>query len=243
MKLIKDLIIKKLRSLFGILYYAVPAEVRDNTGNSIYFTLKKEMNQEILDSLYQPIKKSIKFFKAEDIRCYAINLAKDNEALLKKNSEYFYLEFGVHTGGSANFFSKGIDKLYAFDSFEGIPSDWEGRLPKGSLNLNKKLPKLRKNVVPVVGWVEDNIDKFLNKYNPKINFVHFDMDVYDSTKFTLAKIKPYLTKGAIIIFDEYYNYINWKAGEYKAFTEIFEPNEYTYKAFNIKGKQAIIQFN
>ena len=243
MNLIKKILIKKLKSLVSILYYAIPIEVRENTGNSIYISLKKEQNDEILELLYEPIKKSIKFFKFVDIRRYAIDLAKDNEAILKKEGDYFYLEFGVHTGGSANFFSKGIDKLYAFDSFEGLPSDWEGRLPKGSLNLNKKLPKLRKNVIPVIGWVEDNIDNFLNKYNPKINFVHFDMDVYDSTKFTLAKIKPYLTKGAIMIFDEYYNYINWKEGEYKAFTEIFEPNEYTYKAFNIKGKQVVIQIN
>ena len=31
--------------------------------------------------------------------------------------------------------------------------------------------------------------------------------------------------------------------EYKAFSEFFETYEYTYKAFNIKGKQTIVQIN
>ena len=112
-------------------------------------------------------------------------------------------------------------------------------MAKGSMNLNKKLPKLRNNIIPA--YMEDTIDNFLKNNNPKINFVHFDMDVYESTKFTLQKIKPYLTKGSILLFDEYYNYINWKEGEYKAFTELFEQDEFKYKAFNIKGKQTLIQ--
>ena len=57
---------------------------------------------------------------------------------------------------------------------------------------NKKTLKLNSNVEPIVGWVEDTLDDFLIKYNPKINFVHMDMDTYSSTKFTLEKIKPYL---------------------------------------------------
>ena len=44
-------------------------------------------------------------------------------------------------------------------------------------------------------------------------------------------IKPYLQKGSIILFDEFYGYPNWQLYEYKAFTEEFNPNEYKYIAF------------
>ena len=68
-----------------------------------------------------------------------------------------------------------------------------------------------------------------------------DLDLYGSTKFTLERIKPYLVKGSIILFDELYNYINWKEGEYKALKEIFKDYEYVFKSFNVNHEQAVIQ--
>ncbi len=243
MNYLKKLIAIFLINLSKAIYYAIPKELLDFSDNSISKTLQKELNQETIDLLYTPIKKAIKFNTKEEIRGMAINLAIENESNLEKGYEYFYLEFGVYKGDSANFFAKKVKKIYAFDSFQGLRSDWEGALPKGTFNLNKKIPKLKRNVIPVVGWAEDTIENFLITNSPKINFVHFDMDLYDSTKFTLKVIKPYLTKGAVLLFDEYFNFINWKEGEYKAFTELFNEDEYTYKAFNIKGKQTLIQLN
>jgi hypothetical protein len=107
--------------------------------------------------------------------------------------------------------------------------------------LNKKIPRLNSNVTPIVGWVEDTLDDFLKQHNPKINFVHLDMDTYKSTKFTLEKLKPYLVKNAIILFDELYNYVGWEDGEYKALNEVFKENEFEYKAFTIHTDKAVIQ--
>lgn len=53
-----------------------------------------------------------------------------------------------------------------------------------------------------------------------------DLDTYDLTKFVLKKIKPYLSKNSIILFDQIYNYSGWRAGEHKALTEVFKANEY-----------------
>ena len=92
-----------------------------------------------------------------------------------------------------------------------------------------------------MGYVEDTLDDFLKKHKPNINFVHLDMDLYNATKFTLEKIKPFLNKGCVIIFDELYNHINWKEGEYKSLLETFENFEYDYKAFNLNGGQVVIQ--
>ena len=62
-----------------------------------------------------------------------------------------------------------------------------------------------------------------------------------STKFTLEKLKPYLVKNAIILFDELYNYVGWEHGEYKALKEIFNDNEFQYKAFRIDFYRSVIQ--
>ena len=67
------------------------------------------------------------------------------------------------------------------------------------------------------------------------------MDTYSPTRFTLEKIKPYLVKNSIIIFDEYYNYEGWKEGEFKALKEVFSENEFKYNAFNVVSEQCVIQ--
>ena len=87
----------------------------------------------------------------------------------------------------------------------------------------------------------DTLENFLKEHNPKVNFVHLDMDTYSPTKFTLEKLKPYLIKDAIIVFDELYNYIGWQNGEYKALVEVFQEHEFEYKAFNIDARQCVIQ--
>ena len=67
------------------------------------------------------------------------------------------------------------------------------------------------------------------------------MDNYVPTKFVLKKIKPYLVKNSILIFDELYNYPGWKNGEFKALKEEFKEDDFKYKAFNLYGKQCVIQ--
>ncbi len=204
--------------------------------------LKNKMEDNLVDETFQNfkehLKKSLIFDNVEKIREYAIEASLIND----KNKEYYYLEFGTFEGTSANFFSKYINKLYVFDSFEGLKEDWAGTAgSKGTFSLAKKIPKLNSNVEPIVGWVEDSLDDFLKKHNPKVNFVHLDMDTYGSTKFTLEKLKPYLVKNAIIIFDELYNYIGWEHGEYKALKEVFKDEEFEYKAFMINSEQSVIK--
>ena len=225
--------------IFKIILLITPREFRKSEFNS---KLVSKINDNLVDETFSHFKDKIKTslltYGATQSRQYSIQTSLLND----KKKEYFYLEFGVFKGTSANFFSKYVKKLYCFDSFEGLREDWVGKSQlKGHFNLNKKVPKLNSNVEPVVGWVEDTLEHFLKKHNPKINFVHMDMDTYSPTRFTLEKIKPYLVKNAIIHFDELYNYIGWENGEYKALKEIFNENEFEYKMFNIQGKQSAIQ--
>ena len=228
-----------LKKISRIIFWIIPDEFKKDTLlSSLDKKLKNNLTEETLKNFIEHFKKSTVYRDVWKIREYAIKTSLLND----KNKEYYYLEFGVWKGKTANFFSKYVKKLYVFDSFEGLSEDWVGtRHMKGAFNLNKKIPKLNSNVEPIVGWVENTLEDFLKKHNPKINFVHLDMDTYSPTKFTLEKLKPYLVKNAIIIFDEFYNYIGWENGEYKALKEVFDENEFEYKAFTINSEQVVIQ--
>lgn len=237
MEKLKKILFLFLKKISRIIYWIIPIELKPNldlTDKIVDYTKNKSF-----EVFKEDLKKSVLFNDYEKIRKYSIETALQNDQNLEKN----YLEFGVFTGTSANFFSKFVKKLYVFDSFEGLKDDWGGVInhPKGYYDLKKKLPKLNANVEPVVGWVEDTLEEFLKKNNKEINFVHIDLDTYESTLFVLKKIKPLLSKNAIIIFDELYNYFGFEYGEYKALKEAFNDNEYIYKAFMINGPKVVVQ--
>ena len=169
------------------------------------------------------------FDQLEDIHNYIITQL-DTEGLL--------LEFGVYSARSIKRFSKQLvnlnDKriIYGFDSFQGIEEDWHRFPAKLKSSFKIAPPKVPSNVKLVIGKVQETFENFLNQHqNEKIAFMHLDMDTYTPTKYVLNKIKPLLTKGSIILFDEFYGFPNWKSNEYKAFTEVFDENEYKYLAF------------
>lgn len=235
MKKITKFILKKISR---IIFWIIPEELKTNPSSRLISKLNNNLTNETFIHFEEHFNKSVLINDGWQIKKYAIQ----NSLLNDENKEYYYLEFGVWKGESSNFFSKFVNKLYSFDSFEGLKEDWIGNSkPKGFFNLNKKIPKLNSNVEPIIGWVEDTLDIFLKKHNPKINFVHLDMDTYSPTKFTLEKLKPYLVKNAILIFDELYNYSGWKNGEFKALKEVFKEDEFEYKAFNLDSTQCVIQ--
>ena len=238
----KKILLKILYSFSKVIFAITPKEFYKNQNS---MTLKSKIVEDLTKETYEYFKEyfkvSLLFENTAQIRQYAI------EASLRNcDKDFYFLEFGVWHGESANFFSRFVNKLYAFDSFEGLEEDWIGTYAtKGEFNLNKKIPKLNSNVEPVVGLVEDTLDIFLEKHNPKVKFLHMDMDTYKPTKYVLEKIKPYLVKDAIILFDEFFNYVGWKSGEFKAFIEVFDSKDYQYQAFTIlesnKHSQVVIK--
>ena len=216
--------------------FLIPTELQKKS--KLENKIDENLVEETFQNFKEHFKKSVLFKDISQIREYAIKTSLLND----KQKDYYYLEFGVFKGTSTNFFSKYVNKFYAFDSFEGLKEDWIGTGDaKGSFNLDKQIPKLDTNVEPIIGWVENTLEDFLKKHNPKINFVHLDMDTYNPTKYTLEKLKPYLVKNAIIIFDELYNFIGWEQGEHKALKEVFNEDEFEYKGFNIKKAQVVIE--
>ncbi|MBD2864789.1 hypothetical protein IDH45_22670 [Paenibacillus sp. IB182363] len=58
-----------------------------------------------------------------------------------------------------------------------------------------------------------------------------DCDIYSSTVTIFENLHRFLGSGSVIIFDEYFNYPNWKEHEYKAFKEYCEKYNVLYKYF------------
>lgn len=78
---------------------------------------------------------------------------------------------------------------------------------------------LNKNVDIIKGDILNTLDKYLEE-NPhlKIALLHIDVDLYEPTKYILEKLYDRVTKGGIIIFDDYGAF----AGTNKAVDDFFE---------------------
>jgi hypothetical protein len=146
------------------------------------------------------------------------------------------LEFGVYQGGTINFMAEQFPNqtLYGFDSFEGLPEDWNISY-KEKFNKHKKgyfavdeLPEVKDNVTLVKGFFDTSLPKWLevNKINA-IKLLHVDSDLYSSAKTIFDNLNEFIIPGTVIVFDEFYpwgrkRYETWEEHEYKALCEWVE---------------------
>ena len=233
------------KSIEFIIVYSKPILQRKFS----YYKVRKAYDyfaEEEIKSSYEHFKKF--FYNAVFLDYRPLQEHALRKSLENHEKDFFYLEFGVHQGWSLNFLSSILKKkninIYGFDSFEGLKEDWFGNLnsQKGILNLEGKIPKLNSNCIPIKGWVQDTVPNFIKEHQKlKINFLHMDLDTYQSTKDVLILLKPFLSKNAVILFDELYNFSGWRVGEYKALTEVFEDKDYKFISFGLYSKQSAIQ--
>ena len=141
-----------------------------------------------------------------------------------------YLEFGVFSGRTINHIAKkSKDKIiYGFDSFDGLPEDWRTGFEEGTFKRDE-LPKVRDNVKLIKGWFNETLPDFILQHNQKCAFIHIDCDLYSSTKCVFDLLKDKIVHGTIIVFDEYFNYPDWKNGEYKALQEFMQETNLSYE--------------
>lgn len=230
----KNFIKKKLKSLLA--FMEDNFRFRNAAKSPIDFYLD-EVSRNCYDFFKDHISRSSVFLKDDDIRHHSILKAFNNNT----SKDNIFLEFGVYKGDSIKLFAKflfqhGLE-IYGFDSFEGLEEDWivSDYNPAGTFSFNSKNLKIPKNVKIIKGKVQDTLNDFLEKNkDKKITFIHMDMDTYTPTKYVLEKIKPFLQKGSVILFDELYGFPNWKKHEYKALNEVFKENEYKYFAFGTR---------
>ena len=164
-----------------------------------------------------------------------------------------FLEFGVYYGDSAKMIATLLDNstndhdgsapiLDAFDSFHGLPEQWNmnsshptiGFAPTGTFRvlnaskLIKDLIKSYKNLKVHVGLFQTTLKSYLHDRHrlhegSVVAFAHIDCDLYSSTKFVLNALKPYLRKGSVLQFDELVGWPGWNiGGEFRALEELMK---------------------
>lgn len=154
------------------------------------------------------------------------------------------VEFGIFKGNSFFRWIKFRDLLEQTNSRKVIGFDIFGDFPEAGFDqdkakrdafvsetnggksitleeINELLDKqgLNKNVDIIKGDILQTLDIYLQK-NPhlKISLLHIDVDLYEPTKHILEKLFDRVTKGGIIIFDDYGAF----AGTNKAVDDFFE---------------------
>jgi predicted O-methyltransferase YrrM len=145
-----------------------------------------------------------------------------------------YLEFGVYKGGSITFIANqlGPSKMvHGFDSFRGLQEAWSG--DNFSFDLGGRAPKVPANAHLHVGFFADTLPGWLEQNPGPAAFIHIDSDLYEPARCVFEHIQDRIVPGTIIVFDEYFNYPNWQAHEFRAFSELVErcQVEYEYLAY------------
>ena len=134
-----------------------------------------------------------------------------------------WLEFGVSTGTSLGVIAEQTqERVYGFDSFEGLPEDWvrgEGRptLKRGAFRGGPKAVSPHVTLVP--GLFADTVPRFVEEKSEVVAFMHVDCDIYTSTRTVLRSFCHKLVPGTVIVFDELFNYPNFVDHEMRALLE------------------------
>jgi predicted O-methyltransferase YrrM len=151
------------------------------------------------------------------------------------------LEFGVFAGRSLTVIAdarKG-ERVYGFDSFEGLPEDYRPHVRQGVFALDQ-LPRVE-GAELVVGWFDDTLPGFLESHPGPVDFLHVDGDLYSSAVTVLDLVGPRLIPGSIVIFDEFFNYPGWQKHEFRAWEEYLARTgtEIAYEAYTSNNEQVV----
>ena len=144
-------------------------------------------------------------------------------------------EFGVYKGVSLTQIAKFFPDrtVHGFDSFVGLPDAW-GSKEAGAFDIGAKPPQLSvSNVEFHVGWFDDTIPVFAQKYSGPLAFAHLDADLYSSTKTVFDDIGDWFVAGTIVVFDEYFGYHGWQRHEHKAFQEFLSRTGLSFEAISL----------
>jgi hypothetical protein len=208
------------------------------------FMLKHYASNLLVDMNLEAKKDTLEYIKANmaDAPFFEKHPALVKYALGQVDTDGLYLEFGVGRGKSMRWIAPVVSgPVYGFDSFEGIQEYWNGN-PVGSF-AQSKLPKVPDNVEFVVGYFDSSLPGFLEEHPGPVAFLHVDCDLYSSTVTIFDALGERLQPGAIVLFDEYYNFHRWQQHEFKAFQEFVEKSgmKYEYIAFSVTGQQVAVR--
>lgn len=155
------------------------------------------------------------------------------------------LEFGVRFGNTIRQLASLTEqKIYGFDSFEGLPEVWHHE-PKGSYTTRGEIPKVPSHVQLIQGWFDQTLPEFLKHHEGPVRLLNVDCDIYSSTKTVLDELAPRIIPGSVIVFDEYIGNEHWREDEFKAFQESVARYKwkYEYLCFSTFTKQVVVRIN
>jgi predicted O-methyltransferase YrrM len=155
------------------------------------------------------------------------------------------LEFGVFTGTTLKIIAaaRADERVYGFDSFDGLPEHWRAGFPQGAFDTDS-LPDVP-GAELVVGLFGDVLPGFLAEHDGPVDFVHIDSDLYSSAKTVLDLVGPRLRAGSVLVFDEYFNYPDWTEHEYRAWSEYVSSTgtRFTYEGYTLDNEQVIVRIS
>lgn len=162
------------------------------------------------------------------------------------NLNNLYLELGVYTGNTLMGIRHNLPKeitLYGFDTFTGLPEDWVND-DDGSIIMFKgtfDLPYNPDNPIGcklIKGDVRDTLQPFLLENTAPISLIHFDMDIYSSTKFAIDATYHRYQEGTVLIFDDIHKLPGWEHHSFKALLESLDYIPYDVKPVATVGWEA-----
>ena len=150
------------------------------------------------------------------------------------------VEFGSWKGANLMFMAKlmqiydpnGSKEVLCFESFEGLQTitDRDNNVVSGAYKGNYErlidlinLYDLQDNIVIHMGNIIEILPILLKNEALNFSFVYCDMDLYEPTKLVLDCIHPRLSKGGLIVLDEW-NYARWP-GESIAVSEFLDTHD------------------
>ncbi len=149
----------------------------------------------------------------------------DNVTLLKKAlgaapESGIVVECGVLHGRTLNLLAAWSGReIHGFDSFQGLPEDWNEQEKAGSYSTGGQVPAVAPNVTLHPGWFTETLPPFAAALAQPIALLHVDCDLYSSARTVLEQLGPHLAPGAVVVFDEYTGYPGWQKHEYRAWRE------------------------
>lgn len=166
-------------------------------------------------------------------------------AIQEVATEGLWLEFGVASGVSTKMIAERTkNKVYGFDSFDGLPEDWTHFQKKGRYTTQGHLPVgMPDNVEFVKGWFDESLPTFIEQHPEPIAFLHVDSDLYSSASLVLTLLRHQIQPGTIIQFDEFFNYPGWQDHEFRAFNEFVAMNrvKFEYLGFASSEHQVAVK--
>jgi hypothetical protein len=119
-----------------------------------------------------------------------------------------YLEFGVYRGRTLRYWTTQLGlpgaRFVGFDSFEGLPEDWQPNAPRGAFSVGPPPQIDDPRVSFVVGWFDQTLPSWEPPPHDQL-IVNIDCDLYSSTMCVLDWLGPRLRPGTLVYFDDLFN--------------------------------------